>query len=561
MSLLGALSIGKSALVAQQAAISVTSNNIANASDPNYSREVANNSPNIDQQISNGVSIGTGISLQSVSRQIDEALNERLNGANSDASAASQSQQWLTQIQSAFNALSGNDLDSQLSTFFGDWSSLASNPTDSGAQTAVIDDGQTLVGTIQNLNGSLQTIVTNLNSQISTQVNSANGLITQIANLNQQILNSGGTSANSLLDQRDAAVSSLSQLMNISTQVQANGTMNVYSGSQLLVQGTASNAIGTKSTTTNGITSTQVVLASNQGPLPVTSGSLGGLLEVQSQGLNATLNQLDSVANGLISQVNQVYSQGQGNEGFTNITSTNAAADPTASLATDTGLTSHPTNGSFTISVDGPGGTVSSTISVKVGVPSTPDTTLNSLVAQLNSVSGVSASVVNGKLQIAASPGSTISFQGDTSGVLSALGINTFFTGSGADDIGVNSTVASNGNLLAVASVDGSGNLVKNGTALAIANLANSPATKGGQTVSDQYESMINSVATQTANATTNSDAANQVQQTLQTQQQSISGVSQDEEAINLIQEQTAYQGAAQVINAINQMMQTLLAM
>ena len=370
-----------------------------------------------------------------------------------------------------------------------------------------------------------------------------------------------GESANSLLDQRDAAVSSLSQLMNISTSAQANGTMNVYAGSQLLVQGTSSNAIAAKTQTTNGVTTTQVVLASNQGPLSVTSGSLGGLLQVQSQGLNPTLNQLDTMANSLISQVNQIYSQGQGNEGFTNITSTNAVADPTDSLATDSGLTSHPTNGSFTISVDGPGGTVSSTISVKVGVPSTPDTTLNSLVSQLNGVSGVTASVVNGKLQITAAPGSTISFQGDNSGVLSALGINTFFTGSGADDIGLNSTVASNSNLLAVASVDSNGNVVSNGTALAIANLANSPATPGGQTVSNQYESIVNSVATQTANATTNSDAANQVQQTLQTQQQSISGVSQDEEAINLIQEQTAYQGAAQVINAINTMMQTLLAM
>jgi flagellar hook-associated protein 1 FlgK len=72
---------------------------------------------------------------------------------------------------------------------------------------------------------------------------------------------------------------------------------------------------------------------------------------------------------------------------------------------------------------------------------------------------------------------------------------------------------------------------------------------------------MVNNIATQTANATTNSEAASQVQTTLLTQQQSVSGVSQDEEAINLIQEQTAYQGAAQVINAINTMMQTLLTM
>lgn len=564
MSLIGALNIGKSALVAQQAAIAVTSNNISNASDPNYSREVANLSPGLDQNIGNGIQIGSGIDLQSVSRQIDQALNERLNSANSDASAASQSQQWLTQIQSAFNALSGSDIDSQMSTFFGDWSSLASNPSDSAAQTAVINDGQTLVGSIQNLNSSLETMGSDINSQISTQASSANQLANQIASLNQQILNAGGSSANSLLDQRDADVSSLSQLMNISTATQADGTINVYVGSQMLVQGNISNGVTAQSQTTNGQTTTQLALKSSGASLAVTSGSLGGLMQAQAQALNPTLTQLNTLASNLISAVNQIHSQGQSTAGLTSVTSTNAVADPTDSLGTDSGLTTHPTNGSFSVVVTNSSGTTLQPISVKVGVPGTPDTTLNSLASQLNSIAGVSASVVNGRLQITAASGSTISFQDDTSGVLSSLGINTFFTGSDASDIGINSTVSGNPSLLAVAGEDppGSGNVSANGTALAIAALANKTLPSlGGQTLSDNYESMVNNIATQTADATTNSDAATQVQTTLQTQQQSVSGVSQDEEAINLIQEQTAYQGAAQVINAINQMMQSLLAM
>jgi flagellar hook-associated protein 1 FlgK len=557
MSLIGALNTSKSALVAQQMAISVTSNNIANASDPNYTREVANTTPGVDTNLGNGITIGSGIDLQSVSRQIDQALNERLNSANSDASSASQSQQWLTQIQSSFNALSGNDIDTQLSTFFGDWSTLASNPSDSGAQTAVINDGQTLATSIQNLNGSLQTIGTDINSQISTQASSADQLTTQIASLNKQILASGGNSANALLDQRDADVSSLSQLMNISTIPQSDGTVNVYSGSQMLVQGITSNGITTTSQTVNGVTNTQLAVKSNGAGLTVTSGSIGGLMQAQSQGLDPVMQQLNTMASSLISAVNELHSQGQGTTGISSVTSTNAVADPTDSLGTDSGLLSHPVNGSFTVTVNGPGGATLQPISVKVGVPGTPDTTLNSLASQLNSISGVSASVVNGKLQISAASESTISFSDDTSGVLSSLGINTFFSGSDASDIGVNSTVSANPSLLAVADDDSA-----NGTALAIANLGTKGVSSlGGATISDSYESMVNNIATQTANATTNSEAASQVQTTLLTQQQSVSGVSQDEEAINLIQEQTAYQGAAQVINAINTMMQTLLTM
>jgi flagellar hook-associated protein 1 FlgK len=562
MSLISALNISKSALVTQQAAISVTSNNIANSSDPNYAREVANTSPGVGTNLGNGITIGSGIDLTSVSRQIDQALNERLNSANSDASSASQTQQWLTQIQSSFNALSGNDIDSQLSTFFSDWSTLASNPTATGAQSAVIDDGQTLASTIQNLNSSLETIGSSITSQISTQVSSVNQLTSQIASLNKQILGSGGSSANTLLDQRDGDISSLSQLMNISTVQQGDGTVNVYAGSQLLVQGISSNALTSQSQTTNGVTTSTINFASNGAPASVTSGSLGGLLQVQSQGLNSTLQQLNTMATGLISAVNQIQSQGQGTAGLTSVTSTNAVTDPTDSLGTDTGLATPPTNGSFTVNVNGPTGAVSQTVYVKVGVPGTPDTTLNSLAAQLNTVAGVTASVSNGKLSISAASGSTLSFQDDSSGVLSSLGINTFFTGTDASDIGINSAITTNPSLVAVAGTDPNNTYASNGAALSMAALANNGIPSlGGSTISDAYEAIVNNVATQTSNAGTNSDAATQTQSALQSQQQSVSGVSQDEEAINVIQEQTAYQGAAQVINAINQMMQTLLAM
>ena len=73
MSLLSALSISGSALAAQQAALQVTSNNIANASDPNYAVEDVNLTPAFDTN-ENGQYIGTGVDIQSITRQVDESL-------------------------------------------------------------------------------------------------------------------------------------------------------------------------------------------------------------------------------------------------------------------------------------------------------------------------------------------------------------------------------------------------------------------------------------------------------------------------------------------------------
>src|SRR5260221_6585041 len=104
MSLFSALNIGRSALATQQAALQVTGNNIANAGDPNYTRETAQLTPGPDQQMAPGIFIGSGINLTAVQRQIDESLESRVRGANSDNQAASTSQNWLSQVEASFNA-------------------------------------------------------------------------------------------------------------------------------------------------------------------------------------------------------------------------------------------------------------------------------------------------------------------------------------------------------------------------------------------------------------------------------------------------------------------------
>jgi flagellar hook-associated protein 1 FlgK len=73
------------------------------------------------------------------------------------------------------------------------------------------------------------------------------------------------------------------------------------------------------------------------------------------------------------------------------------------------------------------------------------------------------------------------------------------------------------------------------------------------------YEAMVDGVATSAAAAKTNAEATSTVRQTLDAQRETLSGVSLDEEAVNLIKQQRAFQGAAKLISTVNEMMQTLL--
>ena len=561
MSLLGTLSIAGSALAAQQAALQVTSNNIANASDPNYSNEVVDLTPAFDTN-ENGQYIGSGVDIADIQRQVDESLNSRLASSVSDNNTATTIQNWAGQIQSVFGALNQQSLSTSMNTFFNDWSTLANNPTDTGQRQVVIQDGENLAQQFNSLDSQLNGIGTTLNSTVGSTVNQINQLTTQLASLNQQIAssNTGEGQDNSLLDERDATIQQLSTYVNVNSLIQPNGTVNVYIGSMPVVSASTANALTVQNTEVDGSEQSTIMFANNSGSAPVTGGQLGGLLSVQST-LSTTLNSVNSIANNLISSLNQLHASGQGTSNFTSVTGTTQVKDPTQPLDNSAaGIPFTVSNGSFVVSVtDAATGQTSSTlIPVQLGSGATSPTTLNSLVASLNGISGIQASDAGGFLSISSSsPDYTFSFSQDSSGVLSALGVNTFFSGSNAGNIAVNQTVANNPAFVAAS---GNGNPADNTTALAISQLADQPvAGLNNQSIDDSYNSLVSQIGTTVSNATNDATATSNIQQALQAQQQSVSGVSVDNEAINMIQQQRVYQGASLLISTVNQMMQSLL--
>lgn len=564
MSLQSILQLGSSALSVQQAALQITSNNIANAGNPDYTRQLGSIVPGADYQNGTGFLVGSGVSLTGINRQIDNSLLLRLRSATSDSSAADTTQSWTSRIESVYNALGTNNLSSQMSTFFNSWSKLASNPQDSGLRQIVLTNGDTLAKTFNDLSRQFAGLQQDIGDRTAAQADAADAISQQIADLNGKITVAEGGSAsqaNGLRDQRDALVKQLSGIMNVTT-TEDKGSLNVFVGSQPLVIGSTTRGVAVRQVSSGAGSETQLVFKDDmKTELPVTGGELGGLANANNA-IKATTSDLNSLAKSLVFELNKVHSSGQGLTGLTNVTSQNPVLNSNARLdSSAAGLTFPPQNGSFVVTVTSKttGLTTSKLIKVDLAPGSASPTTLNSLAASIGDTS-INATVSGGQLKIsAASPDLTISFSQDSSNTLASLGINTFFSGDNAASIGVSAQLLGNPALLAAAQNGSAGD---NQTALAIASLdTKSLSSLSGLTLRQGYDTAVSTVASTTAAAKTSSAGASIVLQTLQAQRESLSGVSLDEESVNLITQQRAFQGAARIISTVDDMMQTVLGL
>src|ERR1700751_2498455 len=137
----GTLSIATNALGAQNAALEVASNNIANANTPGYSRQVVSLSSAASVQ--NGTTVDEGVSYQGFTSIRDAVLGIAINAANSDQGSLTTQNTLLTQINSAFSGTT-TGIGASLSTFFSDLSALSTNPSDPSARQAVLGDASSL---------------------------------------------------------------------------------------------------------------------------------------------------------------------------------------------------------------------------------------------------------------------------------------------------------------------------------------------------------------------------------------------------------------------------------
>lgn len=568
-----ALQIGRSALTSYQSALQVTGNNVANAGNPDYTRQTATLSSMQGGPLPEGMRPGAGVALTALRRHIDEALEGRLRTSISDAESAVAGRELLLGVEILFDEFGGGGLSAKFLDFFNDLEEVANDPTDLGLRAVVISDGVALADAMRSLRSDLASLAEAFADEVVALVQQADTLAEQIASLNSEInqVEAGSPSgASALRDQRDAALRDLSEIIDVTVRIQPNGMVNVYVGSETLVTGAISRGLSAVEELDGEFRSMTVRFADSNSQVTPRGGRLEGLLLGGGSHIEDWISTLDQLAAGVIADVNGVHADGQGLIGFTSVTGASAVSDPQLVLSDPAhGWVPSVTNGSFYITVtdDATGTGTGYQIEVDLdGIDS--DTTLESLRDQINNdVAGVEATItVDNRLQLVAESGLTFSFgsdgqepREDTSGFLAAAGINTFFAGSGAGDIQVNSTLLGNNSLLA-ASLSGLSGDGSNAGRMASLAEANS-ATLGSISITEFYNGLASSVAVTTAATFASATAAESVRFSLQAQRESISGVSLDEEAIELVKLERAFQAAARFVGVVDDMIQEILAL
>lgn len=577
MSLSTSLQIGRSALTAGQMAIQIAGNNVSNATTPGYSRQTLSLTPTQDTRFG-GNFIGRGVNVQAIRRQVDDALQARLWSGLSAESAGSTDLRLLGGVENVMNALGGTNLSTQLNAFFNSWSTLADTPGAGGPRALVVQQGQQLSSYVKNLRSQLVDQRLQVDRELGTSVLRADDLLSQIANLNTQIVTAenGQGVANGLRDQRDALITELSKFMDITAVQQANGNVDILVASQPVVLAGQTRGLQLKFEDDNGTTVISVTTRDNQEKLAITSGTVGSLMRQRNELVTDTIQRVDNIARNLIHEVNRIYSQGSNGQpvssyqGLTAVGASDLARsfnDP--ANATFQALNFRPTSGKFSVTVTNNATGSSQTVNIPIdldGINSSfapgfaNDTSMNSLIASLNGVSNLTATTgPNGGLVVNAASGFSVSFSDDTSGVLAVLGVNTYFTGTDASDIAVRSDLVASPATLNAARTE-NGARADNGAALALSRLRNQTITGlNGETFNAAWNGATQAVAVRVTSSKTNAEATKLVRENLDAQRSSISGVSMDEEAINLVNYQRQYQAGARFISVVDEMTQTLL--
>lgn len=572
MTLSSSFHIGRSALTASQIALHVTGNNMANAATPGYSRQLASIAPARGYRFGNTF-LGRGVAVQDVQRQVDLALQSRLRSGVSNHSAATVDLQLLSQLESTLNELTDSDLSSELSRFFNTWSELANAPTQEGTRSLVIQQGANLASFLRTLRRDVGDMRPQIDQQIAANVSRADFLLHEIAAVNRELVaaEAGTATSNSLRDQRDALLEELSELMDISAVEQSSGAVDVLVGSTPVVLAGKYRGIELQRTEAGDRIDVSVALRTDGQRLNISSGRIGALLDQRDALVNDTISTIDTIASQLIFQVNRVHSQGYGAKGLTQITSelpmpggdaARALNDP--GNATMANLPFAPRTGGFFITVTNEATGTTQTVRINVDLDgiNDDDTSLADIAAAIDGVDSLSASITpDGRLTMSAASGHTFAFSEDSSGVLAAVGINTFFTGRSAGDIGVRSQLEQSPDLLNVGMLT-AGEPNDNLAALTIADLGSKPnEALGGRSISGAWLDTVQGIAMRANGAATRADATQIVRENLETQRAAVSGVSLDEEAVNLITYQRQYQGAARFIAAVDEMTQTLISL
>lgn len=457
MSLSVTLQTALQSLLAHQTALAVASQNIANAQNPDYSRQVARLKASIpipDPSLSDGMlwgQLGTGVTVTEISRQYDALLLTALRMSNSRVAHQQTLLNGLERLNAILSEPTESSLNNLLAEFFEAWRDLASNPENIGNRAIVIERARLVLNRFQNIKTQLDYEKTLVRLQFETEVEQLNIWLEHVARLNEQIVaaKTAGLQPNDLMDERDAVLRQIAQRISIQVFEQPNGSVIVTASGHELVSNAQFRSMKVVLSTDGTPNAT---LSDTGNVLPLSEGILAALREFFQQILETIQNQLKAIVDNLAQAVNALHQSGYGLDGSTG----------------------------------------------------------ELFFVLINNEWQVNPSLINDPRKVAASA-----------------------TGS-----------AGNGEIAA-----------------SIAKLAEEPLDSlNGQSVLGAYRNLIGLVTARTQGVQNSYKAFSEVQRFLQNRRDMVSGVSVDEELVDLMRFQQAYLAAARVIQAVDNLVNELLS-
>lgn len=511
-------------LMTQRAALDTTGHNIANANTEGYTRQRVNMQASIPMEAYgmmrslNPGQLGTGVEFTSITRIREGYLDTQFRNENSSLGSLTTQADALSKLEGIVNEPSETGLRTVMDKFWKAVSDLSKDTESMTARKVVKEAAVALTDTFNHTAKQLSDMNADLTSNIALKGKELQSHLTSIADLNKSIarIESLGDNANDLRDQRDLLTDKLSKLVNI-TVTDTDAGYNISMGGQALVTGETATVLPVDQPATKG-SALETILAT------ATGGEIHGMFLARDKYTSDYQTQLDQIANTMAN-------------GNVDLTFPAGSSFPEGTiLSKDVTLSN--------------GSTLSAGSAFPKGASLQGDTTLT--------IAGI-----NGLQQM-----------GFTTDGSSEAGVPFFVNMTGgtavtAASIMVNSVISNNPDKLASSiRTDSSGNAIKgnNGLALLMADLKESKFTvtdAAGNTttatIGDRYSGMVGQLGIQSQEATRKMANAESLTTQVDTNRQSVSGVSQDEEMTNLVKFQQAYNASARFMTAYDEILDKLI--
>jgi flagellar hook-associated protein 1 FlgK len=536
MSIFGLFEIGKSAIFASQTALNVTSHNIANVNTPGYSRKEVILSIETPVAIRGGF-LGRGVTISDIRRTYDRFIQSQLLTQSQSYGKSAVMEEILGQIEQIFNEAKDTGLESTLFDFFNAWNDVATNPEGIPQRTALIEKARALINTVKSMESGIINTLKHINEDIDNTVKQINMIASHIAELNEKIVQiEAGLNrekATDLRDERDRLLNELSNLVNISVYEDRNGSVTVTLGMRNLISKEKANLL---SAVKNKDGKFELYLDKLNITSNIVRGKLGGLLSVRDYIESNPLHDLRKLVASLSKEINILHRQGYGLDSSTGNDFFNPLQISTRDLSSGADITVTITDPSsltldeYDITFDG----------------------TNYYVR--NKQTGV---VVLSGTYVSGNP---INFDGIEVVITGTItSQDKFFISPLIDAITNLGVAVTDPQKIAAASL-ATGLPGDNQNALQILSLFDRTLPNLGDTTFMGYlRGIVSNVGTMSRAAHDSLGFDRNLLEEVKNRRESISGVSLDEEAMNLIRFQRAFEAGARIIKVTDELLQTII--